>query len=185
MPSWIFLELLREQDPSVNSYEKLNHWLGPAACIPARACAELFPSLLRGAEAERIREGDDFTEFDGYVPAAAGLWDPRISGSPISVSRLKALATCPFQVFLENGLGLQRPPTPLPESDAWLDAATRGTVLHEVYAAYHRHLRSRSWLPNADRDKPHLIKLLDEQLELVRKTLPSPPGRWKKRRGPR
>lgn len=174
MPSWIFLELARQQHPEIDGYDKLVKWLGPAASTPSRVCSGLFPSVLRGGEADLQRQAADFTPFDGLVPAAVGLWDPRTTGAPISVSRLKALATCPFQVFLENGLGLQRPPTPLPEADAWLDAATRGTLLHEVYAAYHRHLRSRNWAPNAERDRPHLIKLLDEQLEIVRRSLPAP-----------
>ena len=174
MPAWIFFDLVRAQHPEIDDYEKLNHWLGKARCNPVRTCPELFPFLLRGVQAELQRQSEEFTHFDGHVPTAAGLWDPRVTGAPISVSRLKSLATCPFQVFLENGLGLQKPPAPLPEADAWLDSATRGTVLHEVYAAFHRHLRSRNWTPVAQRDRPHLLKLLDEQLELVRKSLPAP-----------
>jgi len=174
MPSWIFLELVRQQHPEIDNYNRLEEWLGPACHCPLRTCHELFPSLLRGARAQEERQSEQFTAHDGFVEAAAGLWDPRQSGAPISVSRLKALATCPFQVFLENGLGLRRPPAPLPESDSWLDSATRGTLLHEIYAAYHRHLRSRRWTPNSERDRPHLTKLLNEQLEIVRKALPPP-----------
>ncbi|MBS2037478.1 PD-(D/E)XK nuclease family protein [bacterium] len=174
MPSWLFLELVREQQPEIDNYQKLEHWLGKACGKDSRTCTELFPSLLRGVEAEKQRQSPQFTSFDGFVPSAAGLWDPRRTGQPISVSRLKTLATCPFQVFLENALGLQKPPAPLPEADTWLDSATRGTLLHEIYAAYHRYLRSRNWTPQAERDRAHLFQLLEKQLELVRKSLPAP-----------
>ncbi len=174
MPSWLFLELVREQQPEIDNYRKLEHWLGKAYGKDSRTCTELFPSLLRGVEAEKQRQSPQFTSFDGFVPSAAGLWDPRQTGQPISVSRLKTLATCPFQVFLENAFGLQKPPAPLPEADTWLDSATRGTLLHEIYAAYHRYLRSRNWTPQAERDRAHLLQLLEKQLELVRKSLPAP-----------
>ncbi|MBT9585060.1 PD-(D/E)XK nuclease family protein [bacterium] len=175
LPAWLYLEEVRGQYPEVDSYEKLGLWLGPPAQPPSPPInAQDYPHLARGAQAESMRASSDFTVYDGLVPSAAGLWDPRTGGQPISVSRLKNLATCPFQVFLELGLRLRRSPLQLPEPDSWLDAATRGTVLHEVYAAYHRALKSRGWRPDAARDRNHLQALLDQQLERVRAILPPP-----------
>lgn len=166
LPTWLYVE--RSQDRAVattrTSLERP---------LDTQTLFQLYPHLARGAEAERQRHSDEFTVFDGWVPAAAGRWDPRQTGQPISVSRLASLATCPFRLFLENGLGLREPALALPESDTWLDAATRGTVLHEVYAAYHRGLAARGWRPDPARDRPQLHSLLDEQLEKVRQMLPA------------
>ncbi len=172
LPAWLYLEAVRKQHPEIDTYDKLSHWLGPAARPPQPVGAQP-PNMQRGAEAEAMRAATEFTSYDGLVPSAAGLWDPRQHGAPISVSRLKALATCPFQVFLEMGLGLQ-PPLQLPEPDSWLDAATRGSLLHEIYATYHRGLLARGWRPDLERDGQQLKALLEQQLEVVRAVLPPP-----------
>lgn len=166
LPAWLFVERLQDQIPSPSR-------TSPARLPDAQTLFQLFPHLAGGTEAQRQRHSEDFTVFDGWVPSAAGRWDPRQTGQPISVSRLASLATCPFRIFLENGLDLREPALALPESDTWLDAATRGTVLHEVYAAYHRGLTARGWRPDPSRDRPQLHSLLDEQLEKVMRILPA------------
>jgi ATP-dependent helicase/nuclease subunit B len=62
----------------------------------------------------------------------------------------------------------------LPDPDIWLDAATRGTVLHDVYAEYYRILRDRGWKPDLERDGRQLSELLEVQLDRVREVLPAP-----------
>ena len=180
LPAWLFLEAARNQRPELDTYDKLQQWLGPPLEVPIPCGGAPLPALAQGARAEALRNSPEFTAYDGYVPEAAGLFDPRQGAGPMSVSRLKALATCPFQVFLETGLRLQRPPMQLPEPDVWLDAATRGTLLHEVYAAYHRALRSRSWKPDLERDRQQLLNLLQAQLDKLRALLPPPSGALEK-----
>ena len=134
----------------------------------------LFPDLAAGQRAEAERASEVFTIFDGWVPSAAGKLDPRQTGSPISVSRLESLAACPFRFFLENGLRLQALELARPDPDRWLSPADRGHVLHEVYAIYHRDLRSRGWKPDCDRDQGRIMNILDQELERMSQTLPSP-----------
>lgn len=112
----------------------------------------------------------EFTVYDGYVPSAAGKW----ANDPLSASRLQSLATCPFRFFLEKGLGLTPEPLQLPDPDRWLDAATRGTVLHEVFAAYYRELRAKGWRPEPTRDRRFLRQLLERQLQALARLLPPP-----------
>ncbi len=178
MPAWLFFESVRRDHPQVDSYQKLAEFLGPAVGDQATPLdgANLSPKAQlwreRGALATTARRALEFGPFDGYVAEAARRWDPRLTGTPMSVSRLTSLATCPFQFFLETGLGLRKKPLELPDPDSWLDPATRGTVLHEVYAAYHRELRVRNWRPDPERDGRQLQILLKQQLDKVRESLP-------------
>lgn len=174
LPSWIFYRKAREAQPQIQSYAELATWLGqPAQPWVAeesewrlRSLRE-YPDLERGMEAERQRESGEFTVYDGLVPSAAGLWDPRTNGVGISVSRLQGLARCPFQFFLSKGLGIYPDPLHLPDLDRWLDPSTRGHVLHEVYAKYARQWRRDGSPPGL----PELFEMLDESL----RDLPRPP----------
>lgn len=108
---------------------------------------DIFPDLKRGDFAEAQRRSPEFTPWDGLVASAAQTWDPRSSLKAISVSRLQTLATCPFQFFLSHGLGLYPKPMPLADPDRWLDAATRGHILHALYARIVRENRFElAWL---------------------------------------
>ncbi len=128
--------------------------------------ARAFPNLARGLEATRQRRMPLLSRFDGLVEAAVGVLDPRRTHQPISVSRLQDLAACPFRYFLEQGLGLRPEKLSRPRADQWLDAATRGTVLHEVFAGYHRERRAGRSVD--------AHSLLDRELEKVRATLTPP-----------
>ena len=159
MPSWLFRQaagqLPAEPAQPWRRRERLR--------VDVAAVLALFPDLARGAYAEQQREGTELTVYDGWVPSAAGSWDPRTTGRGVSVSRLQSLATCPFQYLLTSGLGLYPAPLALPDPDRWLDPATRGHVLHEVYAGYARRLRAGE---GAD-----LLGLLEESL---RELIPAP-----------
>lgn len=172
LPSWWFFEAARGQQPELSSLEELARWLGPPHVAPRPPAPELtqFPDLERGQRAREARQSPEFTHYDGFVPSAAGLWE----GRAMSASRLQNLAACPFRFWLEEGLQLSPEALPLPDPDRWLDPATRGTILHEVFAEFHRGLRSRGWRPELSRDRRQLDLLLDQQLKGVRELLPPP-----------
>ncbi|MCA9793439.1 MAG: PD-(D/E)XK nuclease family protein [Candidatus Eremiobacteraeota bacterium] len=130
-----------------------------------------YAQLRAGREADRARQSERFTEFDGLVVGAAGHLDPRQNGKPVSVSRLQVLATCPFRYFLEQGLGLTALEARRPRPDEWLDPATRGTLLHQIYADYHRFLRAQGRTPHQD-DLSLLMQYLARELEATRRLLP-------------
>lgn len=190
LPSWLFFEAARCVEP-LDSYEALARWLGePVGYAHVDGAGEsewwlahpghpgevleAFPHLAQGLRAAEERCSTRFTLYDGYAPSAAGLLDPRKTGEPISVSRLEGLAACPFRYFLERGLRLRPPDLSRPDPDRWLDEATRGQVLHDVFARFYRDLRSRGWRPVLERDTPRLKALLDESLQTLRTTLPPP-----------
>ncbi len=188
LPSWLFFEAARKVQP-LKSYEELEHWLGePVGYASPEAAAsqterwlldpgpalETFPNLAAGRRAAEERASDRFTVYDGYAPSAAGRLDPRHSGEAISASRLELLAACPFRYFLERGLKLRPLDLSRPDPDRWLDEAARGTLLHDLFATYHRELRRRRWRPDKERDTPRLKQLLEEALEAFRRDYPPP-----------
>lgn len=180
LPAWELFARMRTAWPDLREEARLRRQMGevrrperpPTPSSPV--LQRLFPWLGRGERAQRARLEPLFGIYDGLVLEAAGKWDPRLTGESISVSRLQSLANCPFQFFLEKGLGLRPPALEPPNADGWLDAATRGTVLHDVFAAYYRELRSRGWRPDRERDRQHLRDLLGRRLEHTRRVFPPP-----------
>lgn len=138
------------------------------------ALAAAYPALARGGEAERAREGEAFTEFDGLVAVAAGALDPRRRPSGISPTALEELATCPFRFFLKRGLRIE----PLDEAEAdpyaWLDPLSRGGLLHEVYADFLRALRDRNERPDPARHAAEIRAMGERALADYKDKIPAP-----------
>jgi hypothetical protein len=97
-----------------------------------------YPGIARGIKADEKRESEEFTEYDGLVPAAGADLDPRRADQVFSASRFESFAKCPFRFFLERGLRLDPAEDEEPDPDAWLDPLTRGAALHEIYATFLR-----------------------------------------------
>jgi ATP-dependent helicase/nuclease subunit B len=198
-PSWLVLRTFRLRQPGRPfTYEDLGRFLGePASAVPATGDVALsdagwwlaglrgartgaravvrsaFPALARGAAAEAARDGAAFTEYDGWVPEAGALLDPTAPGRVVSATTLEALAGCPFRHFLERGLGLYAVDDAEPDPDAWLDALTRGSLLHDLYARFGRERRSRG-----ERFEPRhaarLRALGDAELQALKAAMPPP-----------
>jgi ATP-dependent helicase/nuclease subunit B len=140
--------------------------------VPAIDAA--FPVLARGRAAEAARTSSAFTPWDGFVAAAAARLDPRSSGEPISATGLEKLAGCPFRYFLERGLGLKPLEDKAPDPDLWLDSRTRGTLMHELFAAILRELRARGEAPDPARHGEWARTLAREKLAELRRRIPAP-----------
>jgi RecB family exonuclease len=198
LPSRLFFDAARLLYPGMKDYDGLAEVLGqPVSLAPATAeqaagdaewwlaklvgCGEEsestvlagFPWLWRGQQAQLQRESSLFTAFDGWVPQAASLYDPRTSAVPISVSRLQDLAGCPYRTFLRTALALRPLELELPNMDRWLSAADRGTALHETFAAYYRSLRHSGSRP-AHEDTDKLSAFLEAELDKIRPFVPPP-----------
>jgi ATP-dependent helicase/nuclease subunit B len=200
-PSWIVLQAYRlEQGDAALTYEHLGRSLGePASAVPGDAglaatdagwwlatCASnagagpgilrAFPSLARGRRAEAARDADVFTEFDGHVAAAGPLLDPTRSGRAVSATTLEQAASCPFRFFLEQGLGVRPLEEPEADADAWLDAKTKGSELHALFARILRDIRARTRDPDLKKDLPRLGAWGEARLAELRDELPPPSG---------
>ena len=197
-PSWLLLQAFRLGRPAATTYRDLTAALGePASLVPrspetavsgsgwwlahqhAHGLREAsllaaFPNLRRGLRAEQARESDLFTPFDGFVPEAGGLLDPRGSGRVMSVTRLERLAECPFRHFLQYGLGVDALEEPEPDRDVWLDPLTRGSELHALYADVMRRARTEQRAVDPARDLEWLVARADTRLDRLADIMPPP-----------
>ena len=199
-PSWLLLQAARVLEPGRQwTYEALASALGePVSLVPDRperalsdagwwlaqlrgtgaaareAIHGAFPMLARGEAAEAARESDEFTAWDGLVPEAGPRLDPRVSGIPVSATSLEELAKCPFRYFLTRGLGLEPIDAGEPDPDVWLDPLTRGSLLHDLFAAILRECRARRERPDPAQHGPRLRELGEELLAAHAALVPPP-----------
>ena len=197
-PSWLLLQAFRLGRPAATTYRDLTDALGePASLVPGSpetavsdsgwwlahqradglreaSLLAAFPDLRRGRRAEQARASDLFTPFDGFVPEAGGLLDPRGSGRVMSVTRLERLAECPFRHFLQYGLGVDALEEPEPDRDVWLDPLTRGSELHALYADVMRRVRTAQRAVDPARDLEWLVSRADERLDRLAGIMPPP-----------
>ena len=199
-PSWLMLQALRlttgnaaltyadlhDQLPAVpealapaapeDALSDAGWWLASLPGAGTRgmdAVLKAFPRLQAGVIATDSRGSDDFTEFDGFVPAAAALLDPRRSDRSISVTRLERLVECPYRYFLEHALGVKALDEE-PDEDEWLDAMQRGTLLHAIFARLSREARARGTALHPTHDHVRAREVADEELASLRDTCPPP-----------
>jgi hypothetical protein len=164
--SWLMLQAYRLQQGNESlSYQDMKKALGePKSAMPgsrdealcasawwlrsvastggcgASAVEASFANIARGRMAEQKRDGEVFTEFDGYVPQAGPALDPCAPSNVYSVTELEGAAGCPFRLFLKRGLGLRPVDDRERDRDVWLDPLSRGSELHDVYAVLLRKL---------------------------------------------
>ncbi|HXG55619.1 MAG TPA: PD-(D/E)XK nuclease family protein [Vicinamibacterales bacterium] len=199
-PSWLVLQAFRiRSDNATLSYPDLARALGPPVSIvplePAAALSEAgwwmsqlkssgskgqthvlaqFPPLARGMHAEAHRASDAFTEFDGHVPAAGKVLDPVQVGRTVSATQLESAADCAYRHFLQRGLGVSPIDEREKDADTWLDPGTRGSELHDLYAAMLRRNRKAAVPLKAKRDLPWLLGRGKARLEELRVEMPPP-----------
>jgi ATP-dependent helicase/nuclease subunit B len=199
-PSWLMLQAHRIGAGSANdSYDELEKALGmPKSCVPESSSKALgdagwwlngavragnaartavfshYPDLAEGVHAMDERASDRFTEYDGYVPAAGKVLDPCATEACVSPTQLEAAAACPFRHFIERGLRVRALEDENRDKDAWLDAATRGSVLHDLYALLLRMCRNEGRRPKVPQDRDWLRKQGRAALDRLRMEMPPP-----------
>jgi RecB family exonuclease len=180
----------------------LNQWLGPAASFapnqvekaltesewwlwrmsekaevvdPLNLVAARYPHLGRGYELARMRRADEFTVFDGWIPRPGPELDLTSSAGPtVSASRLETLGQCPLKYFFRYVLDLEPPEELAIDPSVWLDPLARGSLLHEVFEHFLKELIKRGAIPDALRDEPRLMAILDERISHYRNEIPPP-----------
>jgi ATP-dependent helicase/nuclease subunit B len=196
--SWLMLQAFRlQQGNPTASYQAMKTALGePVSCVPPtrdRSATEVgwwqrsvlgseaagvavveqaFASLAAGRAAAARRESPAFTEFDGYVPDAGKVLDPCAAGNAFSVTELEGAASCPFRFFLKRGLGLRPIDERERDKDVWLDALTRGSALHDVYAALLRRCREGDRSPDVKKDDAWLREYAQQLLGRLNQEMP-------------
>jgi ATP-dependent helicase/nuclease subunit B len=196
--SWLMLQAFRlQQRDAALSYRAMKSALGePKSAVPEdrqtalsaggwwlrsvvgtgdkgiKILDSVFTGVANGVRADGSRRSTDFTEFDGYVPEAGQMLDPSAPQNLFSVTELERAAECPFRFFLKRGLGVRPVDEREREQDIWLDPLTRGSELHELYAALLRRTRDENRRPSKE-DCAWLTALAKERLGKLNEEMPA------------
>lgn len=96
-----------------------------------------YPDLAQGEKARLMALSGDATPYHGLVPGAGPSLDLTAQPDwPVSPSALELIAKCPLAWFYRHGIRLKRPSESEFDASRWLDAAQRGTVLHQVFERF-------------------------------------------------
>jgi PD-(D/E)XK nuclease superfamily len=125
-------------------------------------------------QANNSRALTEFTAYDGFVPQAGSILDPRLPDSFCSASRLETYGHCPRRFFFRYALGVVPPDQLDVDPEQWLEPLALGSLVHQVFEAFMRDLTSKKIVPNYKRDKDQLLDLLYEQVEIYQARFPCP-----------
>jgi ATP-dependent helicase/nuclease subunit B len=196
--SWVMLQAFRlQQGDATLSYRELKAMLGePKSAVPAdreialssaewwlrgiagtedegvKAVCSTFKNVAHGCVADDHRQSPEFTAFDGYVPDAGQALDPCAPETALSVTELEKAAECPFRFFLKRGLGVRPADDGERDKDIWLDPLTRGSELHDLYAALLRRSRDENRRLNKE-DGTWIIAQAVARLEKLNYEMPA------------
>ncbi len=200
-PSLLLLEAYRRSkaDDTLD-YDALREHLGePVSAVPANALSCLddrdawlaamsrgsllldgraqlrdgFPALQCGLDLHASLAADEFLPVHGRVADPAGL-DPSESTRPVSASQLETLARCPLAWLYLYGLNLRPPEEPEYDPDAWLSAADRGSLLHEVYERFGKEYQSRRDELGSSAALERVKAITSERIDEWREKVPPP-----------
>ena len=142
---------------------------------PQKLVAKSFPHLGQGMVARLQRQGDLFTEYDGWVPQAGIDLDPTSPNGPIlSSSRLEKLGSCPLEYFFRYVLEVKTPEEYKLDPSVWLDPLQKGTLLHSVFREFMARLQKNGIRPDVGRDANLMSEILDQQVAIYRNMIPPP-----------
>jgi CRISPR/Cas system-associated exonuclease Cas4 (RecB family) len=117
----------------------------------------------------RSRRSDRFTEWDGNISTLTGANRPKVRDR-VSPTSLQHYAECGFRYYSRSVLGLNI--VEEPEELETMDAAARGTLVHQVLERFFRKVKesgrpalNESW---TDEDRQLLLRILDEELAEAR-----------------
>ncbi len=130
---------------------------------------KLYPHLKRGVTAHSTRNAKIFSAFDGKIEAMT--WD---NNKPLSASQLETLSKCPFGYFLQYVLGIKPPEDLAYDPGVWLDPATRGILLHNIFEEFYIRITALKEKPASIKHKTLLIEIAEAQIEGQKDELPPP-----------
>ncbi len=159
----------------------LNEWWLWRLCGPETVegagdlIQQRFPHLAQGSLACVQRQSDEFTVYDGCVPAAASRLDPTADeGRVVSASALQTLGKCPLQFFYQYGLGIKLPDEVIVDASRWLDPLAFGSMMHELFEQFMRELLQEKRRPEFNRDHARLEELIAQKVAEYRDLYPPP-----------
>ena len=132
-----------------------------------------FPALKRGLALHSELAAPMLRPVHGLIADPAGL-DPAASTRPVSASQLETLARCPLAWLYRYGMDIRPPEEPEYDPDAWLSAAERGSLLHEVYERIGREYQGRRGYLASEAARARVEAIAQEVIDQWRDRIPPP-----------
>ncbi|MGI6307837.1 MAG: PD-(D/E)XK nuclease family protein [Dethiobacteria bacterium] len=132
---------------------------------------ELYPGLKQGLHSRQQRSSPSFTAHDGGIFPGKPLWE---DGGLFSASGLEQLGKCPYGYFLNYVLRIAPPSEMAYDPEKWLDALTRGDLLHRIFEDFYRRLLEQKEKPSYSRHLKLLESIARQKMEQQREEQPPP-----------
>lgn len=134
-----------------------------------------FTNVERGLLAEEMRRDPAFTVFEGKIESDTTQFDPRRNPEiTISAGKLEAIAKCPYSYFLENVLRIKVIEDVTYDPSKWLDAKTRGTLLHEIFEKFYKEIKAKREKPSYEKHIELIVLIAKTQIENIKSIVPPP-----------
>ena len=131
-------------------------------------------TLAAGREATTARRSVGLGPHHGVLGVEIPADHAVAGGAPLSASQLESLAACPYRYFLDRVLGL-RPPEEISDDPAiWLDAATFGTTMHEIFREAMELIRDSGTAPDPKRHGALIDGIIEARVEALAERIPPP-----------
>jgi len=198
-PSYLFLQLYRVANRNINAdfkeikavyapiysemaLEERDFWAGyfmeEKTYHLQGALLEQYPNLKSGMEAEQMRDSDAFTHYDGKVEIDVSVYNPSNNKEKaLSASKLEGAASCPYAYFLRDILKLRPIEEAVYDANKWLDAGTRGSLLHGIFEVFLKQLKAAGEKPNFSRHRAALTEVAKRFIQAEREKIAPPSER--------
>ncbi|MBD3108449.1 PD-(D/E)XK nuclease family protein [Bacillus sp. AGMB 02131] len=191
-PSYLFLQLYRAANGnSLADFKEINdvqtrifsekaieeydvwalQFAGGQSYSPQSGLFEAHPNVMNGLIAEQMRHTELFTDYDGKVNIEGTEASALYKHKTLSASKLEMLATCPYAYFLSEVLKLKPAESKEYDANRWLDAKTRGILLHKIFELFLKRLKEQCEKPNYVKHRTLMMELaqqiIDEEKQRV------------------
>lgn len=134
--------------------------------------------IKQGLLAESMRQISEFTVYDGKIDCDTTHLDPRNNQElTITAGKLEKLAACPYHYFLEEVLGIKPIEELAYDPTVWLDPATRGSLLHEIFEKFYKELQEKGEKPCAQNHEDLLLNIATRIIDTLKDQFPPPSER--------
>ncbi|MFT4412305.1 PD-(D/E)XK nuclease family protein [Fredinandcohnia humi] len=134
-----------------------------------------YSNIESGLGAEEMRKTGSFTSYEGKIESDTSLFDPRRNPDiTISAGKLEKIAACPYAYFLENILRIKVIEEVTYDPSKWLDPATRGTLLHEIFEVFYKTIQAKGEKPSYQKHINEILRITYQRLEELKMILPPP-----------
>ncbi|MFP5110315.1 PD-(D/E)XK nuclease family protein [Neobacillus sp. C211] len=134
-----------------------------------------FNNVKQGIAAETARNTGNFSEYDGLVQIDDAQYDPSLNQEKtLSAGKLETIAKCPYSYFLREVLKVRPVDDFSFDANKWMDAATRGSLLHSIFENFYKKIQQDHAKPSYEKHLELIISIAQNLMEQQKEVLPPP-----------